>query len=48
MLSGTRVTGERGLDVSRSMNHLDSFDALREWGMATHELENHFDVPIKK
>ena len=30
------------------MTHLDSWDALGEWGMAAHEMENHFDVPVKK
>jgi len=39
--------GGRGLEtVGRGFNHLDSWDVLGEWGMACHELENYFDVPI--
>ncbi len=37
--------GGRGVEM---YGHLDSWDVLGEWGMATHEMENHFDVPIKK
>ncbi len=40
--------GGRGLETAAWATHLDSWDALGEWGMATHEMENHFDVPIKK
>ncbi len=29
------------------MTGLDSWDVLGEWGMAIHEMENHFDVPLK-
>ena len=32
----------------RMVPHLDSWDALGEWGVAIHELENYFDVPLKK
>jgi len=38
--------GGRGLESFASMTHLDSWDVLGEWGMATHEKENHFDVPL--
>ena len=38
--------GGRGLEGFASMTHLDSWDVLGEWGMACHEKENHFDVPI--
>ena len=37
--------GGRGLEM---YSNLDSWDVLAEWGMACHELENHFDVPIGK
>jgi len=40
--------GGRGLETVASMTHLDSWDVLGEWGMACHEMENHFDVPIGK
>jgi len=40
--------GGRGLETVAWSTHLDSFDALGEWGMACHEMENHFDVPIGK
>ena len=36
--------GGRGLEM---FANLDSWDVLGEWGMATHEMENYFDVPIK-
>jgi len=38
--------GGRGLETIAMQTHLDSWDVLGEWGMATHEMENHFDVPI--
>jgi len=39
--------GGRGLEtVGSGFNHLDSWDVLGEWGMACHEMENYFDVPI--
>ena len=37
--------GGRGLEMYAN---LDSWDVLGEWGMACHELENHFKVPIGK
>ena len=37
--------GGRGL--ANAANHLDSWDVLGSWRMACHEIENHFDVPIK-
>jgi len=37
--------GGRGLEM---FSNLDSWDVLGEWGMATHEMENYFDVPIGK
>ncbi len=40
--------GGRGLETVAGMTHLDSWDVLGEWGMACHEMENHFDVPIGK
>jgi len=40
--------GGRGVEHVAGMTHLDSWDVLGEWGMATHELENYFDVPIEK
>jgi hypothetical protein len=39
------VRGGRGLEM---YSNLDSWDVLGEWGMACHELENYFDVPIGK
>ncbi|NIP92718.1 MAG: hypothetical protein GWO24_04335, partial [Akkermansiaceae bacterium] len=38
--------GGRGLESVASQHHLDSWDVLGEWGMAVHELENHFEVPL--
>ena len=38
--------GGRGLESFASMTHLDSWDVLGDWGMACHEKENHFDVPL--
>jgi hypothetical protein len=37
--------GGRGLEMYAN---LDSWDVLGEWGMACHEMENYFDVPIGK
>ena len=37
--------GGRGL--ANAANYLDSWDVLGSWRMACHEIENHFDVPIK-
>jgi len=39
--------GGRGFETVASQTHLDSWDVLGEWGMATIEKENHFDVPLK-
>lgn len=39
--------GGRGLESVASQHHLDSWDILGEWGMATHEVENHFAIPLK-
>jgi len=39
--------GGRGLEPHTGMTHLDSWDVLGEWGMACHELDNYFDVPIE-
>jgi len=38
--------GGRGLETACWHTHLDSWDVIGEWGMACHEMENHFDVPI--
>ena len=38
--------GGRGFQGVAWHNGLDSWDALGEWLMACHEMENHFDVPI--
>jgi len=38
--------GGRGFETVASQTHLDSWDVLGEWGMATIETENHFDVPL--
>jgi hypothetical protein len=38
--------GGRGLETVAMHTHLDSWDVLGEWGMACHEMENHFDVPL--
>ena len=38
--------GGRGFETVASQTHLDSWDVLGEWGMATIEMENYFDVPI--
>ncbi len=40
--------GGRGLETAAWMTHLDSWDALGEWGMHVYELENYFDVPLNK
>ena len=39
--------GGRGLESVASQTHLDSWDVLGEWGMACHEMENHFDLTLK-
>ena len=39
--------GGRGLQGVAWHTCLDSWDVLGDWLMACHELENHFDVPIK-
>ncbi|MCP4192573.1 MAG: hypothetical protein GY768_18315 [Planctomycetaceae bacterium] len=39
--------GGRGLESVATQTHLDSWDVLGEWGMACHELENHFDLRVK-
>jgi len=44
----TAARGGRGVEHVASMTHLDSWDVLGEWGMATHEVENVFDVPIAR
>jgi hypothetical protein len=44
--AATAARGGRGVEHVASMNHLDSWDVLGEWGMATHELENYFNVPL--
>ncbi|GIS58299.1 MAG: hypothetical protein CM1200mP2_05240 [Planctomycetaceae bacterium] len=38
--------GGRGLESVAMQTHLDSWDVLGEWGMAAHEIEDHFDVPL--
>ena len=38
--------GGRGLEVHAGSTHLDSWDVYGDWGMACHEMENHFDVPV--
>ena len=38
--------GGRGFETVASQTHLDSWDVLGEWGMATIEMDNHFDVPL--
>ena len=40
--------GGRGFETVASQTHLDSWDVLGEWGMATIEMENHFDIPFVK
>jgi hypothetical protein len=40
--------GGRGLESVAMHTHLDSWDVLGEWGMASHEMENYFDVPLGK
>ena len=40
--------GGRGFETVASQTHLDSWDVLGEWGMATIEMENHFDIPSVK
>ena len=40
--------GGRGLESVAMQTHLDSWDVLGEWGMAAHEVEDHFDVPLGK
>jgi len=44
----TAARGGRGLESFAPMTHLDSWGVLGEWGMACHEKENHFDVPLGK
>ena len=39
--------GGRGVEHVASMNHLDSWDVLGEWGMHVHEIEHMFTVPLK-
>ena len=39
--------GGRGFEAFTLMCHFDSWDVLGDWDMAVHEVENHFDVPIK-
>ena len=39
--------GGRGVEHVASMNHLDSWDVLGEWGMHVHEVEHLFTVPLK-
>ena len=38
-------TPPRGVEM---YSNLDSWEVLGEWGMACQELENYFDVPLKK
>lgn len=38
--------GGRGLESVASQTHLDSWDVLGEWGMACHEMENHFHLKL--
>ena len=41
--------GGRGVEhIGGGFNHLDSWDVLGEWGMACHEKEDFFEVPITK
>ena len=40
--------GGRGLETVATQTHLDSWDILGEWGMATHEMDNYFDVGMGK
>ena len=41
--------GGRGLEDWVSwQTHLDSWDVLGHWDMNAYEMENYFDVPIKK
>jgi hypothetical protein len=53
MLADGKVTasaaarGGRGLQGVALHTCLDSWDAFGEWRMACHELENHFDVPLR-
>jgi hypothetical protein len=44
----TAARGGRGLESVAMHTHLDSWDVLGEWGMASHEMENYFDVPLGK
>ena len=52
MLAEGRITataaarGGRGLQGVATHTCLDSWDAFGEWLMASHELENHFDIPL--
>ncbi|MEE2706629.1 MAG: pectate lyase [Planctomycetota bacterium] len=54
MLADGKITadaaarGGRGLQGAATHTCLNSWDALGEWLMAAHEMENHFDVPIGK
>ncbi len=45
--ASSAARGGRGVEHVASMNHLDSWDVLGEWGMATHQLENYFNVPLQ-
>jgi len=40
--------GSRGVEHVASMNHLDSWDVLGEWGTSTHKVENFFKVPLSE
>ena len=40
--------GGRGLETACWQTHLDTWDVLGEWGMATYEMENCFNVPLGK
>ena len=44
--SDSAARGGRGFETVASQTHLDSWDVLGEWGMATIEMENYFDVPL--
>ena len=52
MLADGRISAEaaarggRGLQGTATHTCLDSWDALGEWLMACHEMENHFSVPL--
>jgi hypothetical protein len=46
--ASTAARGGRGVEHVASMNHFDSWDVLGEWGMATRELENYFNIPLEE